>query len=411
VFATAPRTWICLLGCAACAAAPPFAPPPLDIVVHYQLAPGGNGAAAAAPGEAVDNDPQPACKSVQLEVFALPTTPAIGSIEPYLAAVAAESGAPFRAASSLPPTTRWVSPAIDLADGQRIGGATAVTAPGLVTTFSLSAPDLPVLGCEATAVGVRLFLLTPPTRERADLLQPLTEAGSGLVFVHARGGQLAGHALVVTITGAAPAEAAAARLQAEAAARPPAVPAAAAQQLRIAAAAIGAQSRRAAMLAVAAQLELPQCTDVLLAADEARLIDIGGELAGLDAGAADYGWTFQRALWTALVPGMQRDELPPGLRATVIRRLGAVAAEPALVPMHLQASAAAAAFAAGLQQENTYALGDRDPVHRVQAHDWLLAHEQAIADYDPLATAAARTAALRAHARAEATRARAEAVR
>ncbi len=354
----------------------------------------------------MDNAPQPDSKSVRLDVFALPDTPPIGSVEPHLAAVAAETGAPFRAASSLPPTTRWASPAVATGSGRRVGGTTGVVAPMLATTFALSAPELPVVDCEATADGVRVFLRTATeagaATERAELLHPLTAAASGMLFVPARDGQAAGHALIVSITDAAAADDVAAALAAaRAAAQPGAVPTAAAQQLRIAAAAIGEQSRRAALLAVAGQLGLPSCTDVLLAADEPHLIAIGAELAGLDATAADYGWAFERAIWTALVPGMQRDELPPGLRVAVIRQIGAVAAEPAVLQLHLQSSADAHAFAATLADENRHALEDRDPVHRVEAHDWLLAHGQAIADYDPMAPAAARRRALRARASPE----------
>jgi len=402
VFAALPRSWICLSCCAACAAPPTFAPPPVDVAVHYRLAASGDQAS----GEVVDNVPQPDSKSVHLDVFALPDTPSIGSIEPHLAAVAAETGAPFRAASSLPATTRWASPAAGTGSGRRVGGATAVVTPMLVTSFSLSAPDLPEVGCEAAVAGVRVFLRTPTAdrrgTEHAVLQQPLTESASGMLFVPARDGRVAGHALVVTVTDApADAEIAAALATARAAAPPAPVPAASTQQLRIAAGAIGEQSRRAAMLAVAAQLELPACTDILLAADEPQLIAIGGELAGLDATTADYGWTFQRAMWNALVPGMQRDQLPPGLRAAVIRQLGAVAAEPSLLQLHLQASADAGAFVDALQEENVYALEDRDPVHRVQAHDWLTARGLAVADYDPLAPAAERTRVLRARPRAE----------
>jgi hypothetical protein len=401
---------VCCVWLAACAGAPPFAPAPVELVVAYRVAAG----AGAGSGEAVDNVPEADPKSVRVDVFALQTAPPIGSIEPHLAAVVAESGAPFRAASSLPPATRYASPAPVLAAGRDVRTGTAVVAGALVTTFTPSAPHLPAIGLERAAAGVRLSLRTQGAGARGDeraLVQlPLTEAAPGLLFVPAIGvdagdRRVAGHAIVVTVTGTAePAAVAAARASAEAAAQRAPAPGAAAAQWRLAADAIGEQDRRAAMLAVAAQLDLPACTDVLLAADERHLITIGDQLTGLDATAADYAWAFQRAIWNGLVPGLQRDELPPGLRAAIIRRLGAVAAEPSVLQLHLASSQDAATFAAALQEENVYALQDRDPVHRVQAHDWLVAHGHAVAAYDPLAPAADRAAALRRHVRAEVAR-------
>ncbi len=396
---------LCLASLAACASAPPLPPPPIQVAVDYAFADG----AVEISAHPVDKAPPEDCKSVRCEVFALSDTPAIGSVEPQLAAVLAEGGAPFRATSSLPPATRWASPAVAIDTGHRVGSADAVLSPTVAPTFRLADPSLPGIYCEWTDAGVRVCFDTAagaePGSERAVLRQPLTEASSGLLFVPVapagRGG-VAGHALVLTVTGAAaPEVAAAARQAARAAARRPAVPAAATWQWRLAANSIGAEPRRAAMLAVAAQLELPQCTDILLAADEPHLIAIGTQLTRLDASANDYAWAFQRAMWTGLLPGMQRDALPPGLRAAVIRRLGAVAAEPTTLQLHLLSDRDAAAFLAALVAENVYALDDRDPVHRVQAHDWLLAHDHTIAGYEPLAPAAARTAALRAHQRSE----------
>lgn len=397
---------MCLLGCVACAAAPPLPSEPVTVAVTHRLAAAADGAS----GQPVDNAPQTASKSVRLDIFALPTTPAIGSIEPRLLAVAAERGAPFRAASSLPPATRWASPPATLDGARLVGSATAVVAPGLETTFAPSAAkSLPAVVCTSVAPGVRLCLAmaAAPDRgtERAVLRDALTEAAAGMVFVPAADAALAGHALVITVLGAAvPSDLTTAEATARALAVAEALPGATVQQLGLAAAAVGEQPRRAAMLAVAAQLAVPACTDVLLAAGEPDLIAIGNQLADLDATRPDYAWTFARAVWTALVPGLQRDQLPPGLRAAVIRQLGAVAAEPSVLQLHLQASRDASAFATTLRQENVLALDDRDPVLRVQAHDWLAARGQAVAGFDPLAPEPARTEALRAHSRAESSR-------
>lgn len=358
----------------------------------------------------MENAPRGVSKSVRLDVFALPATPTIGSIEPCLRAVITERGTPFRAASSLPAATRWASPAIAAGDAPLLASVCAVAAPGLETTFvpSAAAP-LPVLGCTATTAGVELFfeVVADATHghERAVLREPLAEGATGMLFLPAPDATFAGHALVVTVVGPAAADdVVAADATAHAAAAAASLSTPSERQLDLAAAAIGAQSRRAAMLAVTAQLELPQCTDVLLAADETRLIAIGDELARLDATRPDYPWAFERALWSALVPGLQRDQLPPGLTAAVVRQLGAVAAEPSVLQLHLQTSTDATAFATTLRQENVYALAERDPVLRVRAHDWLVARGHAVAGYEPLAPEPDRSSALRAAARAEGAR-------
>lgn len=399
--ATTLQTWIGLLCLGACAAAPPFAPPAVAVEVAYAFA----GADLGVPGETVDKPPQLDSKSVQIDVFALPTTPTFGSVELQLEAITADRGEPFRSASSLPPGTRWASPAPALDGAHRVGTGRAVTAAGLATTFALSAPGLPAFGCELAVPGVRLFLRPADGRERAILQAPLTEASDAVLFVPAADVRLAGHAVVIRLAGPADAAAVdAARREAEAAAQATPVPPADAQQWRVAAAAIGGQSRRAALLAIAVQLELPPCTDILLAAEEQQLIAIGDAVAQLDAAAAGYRWHFERTLWSALVPGLQRDELPLGLRAAVIRQLGAIAAEPSLLQLLLATSADGAAFADTLAEENLLALADRDPVGRVRACDWLGARGRTVPGYDPLAVPAARATALRAQADAEAKR-------
>jgi hypothetical protein len=389
----------------ACAAPPAFTPAPVAIAVDHARAPGPR----LAPGQAVDNVPLPAPTRVCVDVFALRSTPAAGSIEPQLLAIIAERDPLFRGASSLPPGTRWAHPAVDTDAGARVGSAVGAVAAGLVTTFRPAPLRLPAIRCEPTPDGMRLVLLcrATPARgvERALLREPLATDDAAMLFVPADEAGFAGHAVVITVAGTPSAgELAAAEAAAAAAAQRAPVPPMAAAQWRLAADAIGAQPRRTAMLAVAAQLGLPHCSDLLLAADEPRLVAIGTEVARLDAASPDYAWQFERAMWTALVPGLLRDELPPGLRAAATRRLGAVVFEPTALQDILESSADAAAFAAAVHEENYRALSDRNPLHRIRGHDWLTARHQVVVGYDPLATAAARAAALRAHDDAGAAR-------
>lgn len=341
----------------------------------------------------MDNAPEPGAVAIAFEVLALPAVPAAPALEPQLAAIAATSGSAFRGASSLPPDSRFASPPPDLAAGRRVGAAAGVVGPGLRVVATSSHPHLAALACEAEPSGLRLWLRTADG-ERCLLRPPLQPHQPAMVFVPATGTG-GGHAFVVTLGGAAEAGALA---QAHAAVRDAAdlapLPSRAERQWQEARTAYGAYSRRAALLALAAASDLPACTDVLLAADEARLAAIGDEVGRLDAAATTDPWAFERALWTALVPALQRDELPPGLRAAVIRRLGALTAEPTLLRVHLRQSADASAFAAALHAENVYALTDRDAIHRIRAHDWLALHGVQIDGYDPLADDAARDRAL-----------------
>src|SRR5690606_72337 len=106
-----------------------FAPSPVPVAVAYELAIG----SSPAPGEAVDSPPATACKSVAVEVFALPEVPAVDSIELHLERIVAREGSPFHAASSLPPGTRWACPPHGLDAARSVGAATGVAAPQLRT--------------------------------------------------------------------------------------------------------------------------------------------------------------------------------------------------------------------------------------------------------------------------------------
>ncbi|MBX3461661.1 MAG: hypothetical protein KF830_00685 [Planctomycetes bacterium] len=372
----------------------------MEIHVQYEPAAGPTAAAETL-----------AARRLQVDVFGLAAEPALDSVELHLGAVLALRGRPLRAASSLRPGTRWgmPAPAAVVEGTPHLGSVTGIVAAGWSTTFSTSVPHLPEFRCEPAADGVRLALRTDTGRDRgielAVLRDPLGD-GAALLFVPATGAGFAGHAIRIGAGGLADAAEIDAAVAANGPKAPPAAPAGPgtdpiALQWQLAAESIGAQPRRGALLALATNFGLPACVDVLLAADETNLIAIGAEVGRLDPVAADRRFDFERAVWSALLPAMQREELPLGLRSAVLRRLGILALEPATLQRLLATSHDAAAFAAGAQAENLEALGDRDPVHRLRAHEYLAEHGLAVPDYAPLDPPERRAAALRAHAPTE----------
>src|SRR6185369_16531324 len=97
----------------------------------------------------------------------------------------------------------------------------------------------------------------------------------------------------------------------------------------------------------------------------------------------------------ALLPRLERDELPGALQAALWRQLGALADDAGSLRLLLTAAADDAAFDAAVRDENLKALADGDAARRVRAHDWLQARGGAVPDFDPLAPPAQRRAALR----------------
>jgi len=184
---------------------------------------------------------------------------------------------------------------------------------------------------------------------------------------------------------------------------PPQPPDALQAQRGLALAAIGGDNRRTALLALAERHRLARCVDLLLCADEPQLIAMTERVAqNAPADAPDFAWRFERALWRALVPALQRDELPPGLASALLRHLGALGSDPTTLETVLGGSGDADAFLGALRQENLLALEDRDPAVRVHAHDWLAANGAAVPDYEPMAPRAERRRALRKFAAAAA---------
>lgn len=396
----------CLLVVAATAAACAAPPPPLaEPAVPCRVQYAATGASMPEPGS-----PQ----VLHIAVLALRHGVPGPSVDLAAALITGEAEPAFRGASWLPPGTRWLTGAAassfgaalpDQAAGdvQELGRARAVLATGLRVHWSAATSGLPELQflCTPHADGAAttLRLRSGPDqgpRQELHLAAPLDLAAPAVLFVPSPRQDLAGHAIV--LHGGGPAEpTAVAAAFAAATPAPPEAPAWPAPW-RAVFAAVGEHNRRPALLAVARPLAVPRCLDTLLVADERALIDITAGLAADLQPTGDLAWPFERAVWRALLTRLERDELPPALQAALRRHLGALGDDAAALRLVTSAATDAATFLAAVREENLAALADREAARRVSGHDWLVAHGETVAGFDPLAPAAARRDALRQHA-------------
>jgi hypothetical protein len=138
-------------------------------------------------------------------------------------------------------------------------------------------------------------------------------------------------------------------------------------------------------------------------ADEALLIAFTERLAVELTPADAYApWPFERVLWRALLPRLERDELPDALHAHCLRQLGAMADDTAALRSALDASADGEAFARALREDNVGALADHDAAWRARGLDWLRRQGVQVPGYDPLGGDDERRVALRTFFAAEA---------
>ncbi len=401
-----PRTSLLLAVLAfasACAAPPPaLQRPRVDPVVRYTLAavPGAAGAARPA-----DDSPQ----RLHIQLVALADPVDGPAVELAAAAITSESGAPFRGAGTLPAGTRWLDGepaarwreqlrALEPHEAQQLGSADAVVVRGLVTMVHVAADLVPELHFDRAphepAAAVRLVRVAATgARDEIHVRERLGAGACAVLYVPAPAGAVSGHAVLVEVAGVAADDAVAAAFAAATA--PAGAGAVLPAPWRQAFAAVGEHNRRPALLALARPLGCARVADVLLTADEAALVDITRALVGVAPDADDVAWQLERAVWSALVPRLERDELPPAMYAAVARHFGAAVADPTAVRLALTTSASGDEFAAAVVAANRDALGDRDAAHRVRAHDWLAARGHEVRGYAPLAPAAERRDALR----------------
>ena len=385
---------------------PPLSLPPRTITVHHLP----QGELAALDG----GSPQ----TLHIELVALRAAPAGPAVDLVAATITREDGAPFRGASSLPTGSRWLvgddfdrwqqaRAQLDATQLQVLATTEAVLVPELVTRLTVPDTTLPEVRLTAgrgDATGSVMAALSPfladTRRETVELARGPTAGGGALLFVPtAEVGDAAGQALVIRPTTSRVASEAVAAARADAT-PPPAPPSNWPQPWQQALTAVGPHVRRPALLALAYPLPIPRVRDVLLITDDQALIDITAELRGVDPAAADLAWQFERAVWLALLPRLERDELPAAMSAACWRHLGTAADDAGLLRLTLATAQNAEAFAAVVHDENLAALAARDAAQRVRAHDWLLANGGSVDGYAPLDAPEGRRAALRRHAAA-----------
>jgi hypothetical protein len=383
------------------------APPPLRAAaVSPQLT---YAPAAVAPPDTRDGGVSGAPLGLAVELSVVREVPDWPDLAAAAEVITADTPAPFRGAVRQLVGARWTTfaaaglPVARASDpaGERLllGTTTGVLAAGLRTTLAIDSTQAQLHG--ERRPGLVLWSVRAPGSDRETVQLPaLPDATTaGALFLPAPPtAAYAGHVLAWHTTDLVDATALAA---ATSAATPP-VPAPGLRPAwQLAGHSVGANNRRPALLALAQQFALPGCADLLLAADELALIAIGDALHGLavamlPAGSPN-GWQFEATLLRALLPGLERDELAPGLHAALRRQLGAVAKD-ATTLRELLEHGDAGTFAAALREDNVAALDDPSVALRCAAHDWLRQHGGAVPDYDPLAQAATRRAALRVHA-------------
>jgi len=399
------RTRLLLAGSLLVACAAPPAPLPTEpappCVVPLLAAP-----TAEAPATP---EPEGLAAVVHVEVLALRDPPPGTSVELAATAIRSDRGQPFRGASELPLGTRWCAgPELRahldrLAspdDRTELGADRLLVAPGLGAVVQFASPSLPRLRLETSgdALAATVIAPQPPAsaRQELPLQQPLGLGAAALLYVPADAptARRAGHGfglLVQVRERATDAEVAAAK----AAATPAAVKPAESPLWQEALAAIGEHNRRPALLALAQLHRLGRCTDLLLAADERALVEITAGLAALPAEARDLAARIEAALLQALLPRLERDDLPPGLTAALRRQLGAATDDTFELRRMLVVCRSCEEFTAMLTEENLEALTDRSASVRVRADDWLRLHEAAVPGFDPLGPARQRREALR----------------
>ncbi len=375
--------------------------------------------------------------------------------------VLSRRGEPFRAGTTLL-RGLWLAPEAGIELGPIASSATATVAQSFAAVLHFPGAALPELLVLRDVAGLRIAVRATsaaranaehdaPERlaaaERHDLAADAPEelarlrpfdlaAGEALTIVRpalARPGErpIPPLALVLELTGPAPTTAVRAvddRL-AERAANPTTPPPVIAQS-ELARTAIGARPRRGALMALTARYDLDHCLDILLCVGERDLIALSDGMPDLPRATsvaldpalpapastaaessdrpaprptrAENAWRIEQAFFTALLPRLQRGELPPQAVTAMRRHLGVVAIDPTALEFALATSPDHVAFRAAVRTENERGLADRRARNRLLAQDWLAGRGITVPGFDPLAPRATRKAALHAFRRARA---------
>jgi hypothetical protein len=161
-----------------------------------------------------------------------------------------------------------------------------------------------------------------------------------------------------------------------------------------------ASRRRATLVYLAGESGAALCEDTVLVADDALLAHLAaavehdaksalasGDLAGL-------GWRMDRAAIFSMLPLLDKATLPDELSTVLTLHLGEPGRHAAALDEVMQQATSRDDLDRRLIAENYIYLEDSSPAARVRAFDWLKAHQQAPAGFDPLASPKQRRLAL-----------------
>ncbi len=158
-------------------------------------------------------------------------------------------------------------------------------------------------------------------------------------------------------------------------------------------------SRRPAMLLLTSLTHARIASDMALVADEMQLLHFAvrtrqfadvetlPELPALQ-------WFLDRTALQIMCQAAEQEALSPELQAVLTLHAGDVARRPDAIVELLSQVNSSEALAERLIAENFIALEDTSPAARIRAFDWLSAQGRAPADFDPLADARSRRAAI-----------------
>lgn len=161
-------------------------------------------------------------------------------------------------------------------------------------------------------------------------------------------------------------------------------------------------TRRSTLVYLAGATGAPLAQDLALMADESTLADCCafisekiGEPDQVRGKPAELAWRLEHAAWQFAAKRLAEDRLDVAVEGLLLRHAGEAGHFPSSIEDALGASADLPALARKFEEENRIFLEDSNPAARVRAFDWLQLRGLAPAGYDPLASGAARRAALR----------------
>ncbi len=160
---------------------------------------------------------------------------------------------------------------------------------------------------------------------------------------------------------------------------------------------------RRIMAVLASSIGAQLCNDFAMVADEqlfgALAVQLHEEAQSLLTSTTpeELAWRLERDAYALLATLDPDGGLPDELAGVLLKHAGEVGRYPSSIEEAILISSDLESFQRYLLEENRVFLEDPDPSSRVRAHDWLLLQGVVLPDYNPLAPAKERRAALMAY--------------